>query len=68
MPHPRELAVPGQTFSLGGVGTLQLGFLVLSFCHLHSDSPANGPELPIQRADARLSGVPVVKEKHFSFG
>lgn len=57
-----------QTFSLSHARTVQLGFSVLSLCYLHGNSSANGPQLPVQRADPCLSGVPVAKEKDFIFG
>lgn len=64
-PRPRPSApVESQTFCLRGVSAVQLGVLVLSFCDLHSDGAADGPQLPVQRADPRLSGVPASKEQH----
>lgn len=53
------------TFPLSCVRTVQPGFSVLPLCHLHSDSSANGPQLPVQRADPCLSGVPAIREKIF---
>ena len=51
------------TFALSHVRTVQLGFSVLSLRHLHSNRSTNGPQLPVQRANPCLSGVPVIKEK-----
>lgn len=59
--HPAESSSRSLTFPVRHIGAVQLGFFMLSFCHLDSDRPADGPELPIQGANPCLPGVPVSK-------
>lgn len=66
--EPKSPRSTSQTFSLSHIRMVQLGFFMLSFCYLHSNSSANGPKLPVQRANPCLSGIPVIKGKYFIFG
>lgn len=66
--HPPESDSRSLTFPLSHIRTVQLGFFMLSFCHLDSNCSADGPELPIQRANPCLSGIPVSKENTLFFG